>query len=173
MAESVRRLSETVNCCKRNVASFSCEHAEQIRVLLVDDDVVGRENFVVELRQAGLEVLEERVYEASLQSLSRCAPDVLMLAIGQLSGERSGKEFLSRLRFDVSWKDLPVIVLSRLGNPRNLDILALGVRAVVARTEATATDVAWWIRAAIPQSRHRRPEDDRRTILTNVERMLS
>src|SRR5262245_2915453 len=105
------------------------EPAEPIRVLLVDDVVVAREDFAGELRQAGLDVREERVYEATLHSLNRRAPDVLLLAVGQLSGEKAGMKFLSRLAFDVFWKHLPVIVLSLLGNLRNLDILALGVRA--------------------------------------------
>jgi DNA-binding response OmpR family regulator len=130
-----------------------------IRVLLVDDDQVARENFALELLQAGFEVIEERLAEASVDTLNRTMPDVLLLAIGQLPSERAGMEFLASLRDNALWRNLPVIVLSRLGNLRNLDIMALGVRAVLARPEATVSDVAFWIRAAIPRSRRRRTEE--------------
>ena len=121
-----------------------------IRVLFVEDDYVAQENLALELCHAGLEVLEERLPGATLQSLNRCAPDVLLLAISQPPGENAGMEFLCHLSDDVLWRHLPVIVLSRLGNLRNLDVMTLGVRAVVARPEATGKDLAWWIRAAVP-----------------------
>src|SRR5262245_49135104 len=120
------------------------------RIMFVADDHVARENLALELHQAGLEVLEGRVSEVTLQSVIHCAPDVLLLAIGQLPGERTGMAFLRHLGHDVLWRHLPVIVLSRLGNLRNIDVVSLGIRAVVARPEATGRDVAWWIRAAIP-----------------------
>lgn len=125
-------------------------NSEMTRVMFVEDDHIAHENLAFELRQAGLEVLKERVPEVTLQSVNRCAPDVLLLAIGHLPGERIGMEFLCRLRHHVLWRHLPVIVLSRSGNLRNVDVVSLGIRAVVARPEATGRDVAWWIRAAIP-----------------------
>jgi CheY-like chemotaxis protein len=146
-----------------------------IRVLFVEDDYVARENLALEFRQAGLEVLEERLSAATLQSLNRWAPDVLLLAIGEPPGERGGMEFLSRLRFDALWRHLPVIVLSRLGNLRNLDVMTLGIRAVVAPPEATGKDVAWWIRAAIPSRAvaNGELEGDRRAILLSVGHVAS
>src|SRR5262245_9163346 len=146
-----------------------------IRVLFVEDDYVARENLALELRHAGLEVLEERLPEATLQSLNRCAPDVLLLAIGQPPGESAGMEFLCRLRDDVLWRHLPVIVLSRLGNLRNLDVIALGVHAVVARPEATGRDVGWWIRAAIPSraGANGELESERRATLLSAGQVAS
>jgi CheY-like chemotaxis protein len=121
------------------------------RVLFVEDDDDVRENLAVELGQAGLEVLEERLAEAALHSLERYAPDLLLLDIVMPPREMSGLEMLARLRESARWRSLPVIVLSGLGDHLNIDTMArLDVRAVLTKTEVTGTDVARWIEAALP-----------------------
>src|SRR5262245_45864948 len=91
-------------------------------VLYVEDDDDIRENFVFELRQAGLIVIDERLAEAALRSLERSTPDLLLLDIGMPPGEMSGIEMLASLRESTRWKRLPVIVLSAFGEYINPDI---------------------------------------------------
>jgi CheY-like chemotaxis protein len=113
------------------------------RILYVEDEDDVRETFARELRQAGLEVIEERLAEAALQSLASWGPDLLLLDIGMPPGEMGGLSALILLRQSARWKHLPVIVLSALGDRRNPDIMVrLGVRAVLRKGEVTATDVA-------------------------------
>ena len=120
------------------------------RVLFVEDNDDYRENLAVELRQIGLEVLEERLAEAAFSSLERCAPDLLLLDIVMPAGEMNGIEVLAQLRKCDRWRRLPVIVLSALGDHLNPDIMArLEVRAVLTKTDVTGTDVARQIETAL------------------------
>ena len=113
------------------------------RVLFVENNDDYRENLAIELRQIGLEVLEERLAEAAFSSLERCAPDLLLLDILMPPGEMNGIEVLAQLRDHGRWRKLPVIVLSALGEHLNPDIMArLDVRAVLTKTDVTGTDVA-------------------------------
>jgi CheY-like chemotaxis protein len=123
----------------------------RVRVLYVEDDDDIRENFAIELRQAGIEeVLEERLAETALYSLDRCTPDLLLLDIGMPPGEMSGLAVLILLRQSARWRHLPVIILSAVGNPANLDLITrLGVRVVLTKGEVTATDVARWIKEVL------------------------
>jgi CheY-like chemotaxis protein len=120
------------------------------RVLYVEDEDDMRENFARELRQAGLEVIEERLAEAALQSSSDWVPDLVLLDIGMPPGEMSGIELLAGLRENTRWANVPVIVLSGFGNHLNADIMArLGVRAVLTKGEVTASEVARLIQEAL------------------------
>jgi len=120
------------------------------RVLYVEDEDDIRENFARELRQAGFEVVEERLAEAVFRSLDRCAPDLLLLDIIMPAGEMNGIEVLAQLREHDHWRDLPVIVLSAFGNHLNPDIMArLDVRAVLTKTDVTGTDVAQRIESVL------------------------
>ena len=120
------------------------------RVLFVENNDDYRENLAIELRQIGLEVLEERLAEAAFSSLERCAPDLLLLDILMPAGEMNGIEVLARLREHDHWRELPVIVLSGFGNHLNPDIMArLDVCAVLTKTDVTGTDVAQRIESVL------------------------
>jgi two-component system, OmpR family, alkaline phosphatase synthesis response regulator PhoP len=120
------------------------------RVLYVEDEDDLRQNFARELRQAGVEILEERLAEGALRSVDRWVPDLVLLDIGMPPGEMSGMELLIALRQNERWRHLPVIVLSGLGSQINLDIMArLGVRTVLTKGEVTARDVARRIEEAV------------------------
>jgi len=120
------------------------------RVLYVEDEDDIRENFARELRQAGLDVIEERLAEAALQSLNDWVPDLVLLDIGMPPGEMTGLELLADLRENNRWATLPVIVLSGFGDHLNADIMArLDVRAVLTKTDVTGTDVARRIEAVL------------------------
>jgi CheY-like chemotaxis protein len=55
----------------------------------------------------------------------------------------SGAELLTRLREDTRWRNVPVIVLSGLGDRLNPHVMrGLNVRAVLTKTEVTGTEVA-------------------------------
>jgi DNA-binding response OmpR family regulator len=120
------------------------------RVLYVEDEDDLRENFARELRQAGFEVIEERLAEAALQSLHDWVPELLILDIGMPPGKMSGLEALTRLRESSRWANLPVIVLSGLGKRVNVDIMVrLGVQIILMKGEITAPEVARWIQEAL------------------------
>jgi hypothetical protein len=62
----------------------------------------------------------------------------------------SGLAALIGLRESARWANLPVIVLSELGNPFNVEIMAgLDVRIILTKGEATAPEVARWIQEAL------------------------
>src|SRR5262245_2029106 len=120
------------------------------RVLFVEDEDEIRENLAMELRQTGLEVIEERLAEVAFKALDRHAPDLLLLDIGMPPGEMDGIALLASLRESDRWRNLPVIVLSGFANYINLDVTGrLGVHIVLTKGEVTGTDVARWIEATL------------------------
>src|SRR5262245_6739796 len=114
-----------------------------MKVMFIEDDDDLRETLAMALRHAGLDVLEERLAESALQSIDMYTPDLFLIDIFMPPGEMSGAELLARLREDTRWRNVPVIVLSGLGDRLNPHVMrGLNVRAVLTKTEVTGTEVA-------------------------------
>ena len=87
-----------------------CPDKEAMRVLLVEDDAATRE-----LVRRTLESRDWRVTEAenglvALDLLAAATPDLVLLDL--MMPEMDGFEFLSRMRQDERWRELPVVVVT-------------------------------------------------------------
>lgn len=111
-------------------------------ILFVGDDDALREVLAESLREA-VSVSAVTVAADALEMLSRRTPDLILLDLGMSVGEMSGMELLARLRENVAWALIPVVVFSAIGDVINPDVTSrLGVRAVLTKSTHHRADVA-------------------------------
>jgi CheY-like chemotaxis protein len=104
-------------------------------VLFVEDDDFIRQTYAEDLRKAGLIVQEERSTSHALDVLSRGLPGVILLNLEMPANHVSGIEMLVRLRNVPEWAHIPVVVLSKLSDVVNPDVMArLNVSTVLSKT---------------------------------------
>lgn len=96
----------------------------RVRVLLVEDDEWLRSTIVEMLAERSYDVRALRLAEDALALFDEPAPDVILLDLGMPPGEMTGTEFLHRLRENRSWTNVPVIIVSGVGDILNPDLVA-------------------------------------------------
>ncbi|MCV6637524.1 response regulator [Candidatus Albibeggiatoa sp. nov. NOAA] len=95
---------------KQLLSKYYTAHQEQYTVFVVDDDKVAQSMLTALIQKEGGHVLcANNGYEA-LDLLGQQMPSVILLDL--LMPEMDGFEFLSRLRQNRMWYDIPVIVLT-------------------------------------------------------------
>jgi len=82
-------------------------------ILLAEDDQFLQRMYATKLEQSGLEVVVAGDGAKALELLKKKRPDVLVLDI--LMPKKDGFEVLKEVRADASLKNLPIIVLTNLG----------------------------------------------------------
>jgi signal transduction histidine kinase/DNA-binding response OmpR family regulator len=80
------------------------------RVLMVDDDDLGRRQARVALEQLGWTVTEATDGLSALTRLHEAQPDVIMLDL--MMPEMDGFEFLEEMRRKAQWREIPVVVVT-------------------------------------------------------------
>ena len=104
-------------------------------VLFVEDDDFIRQTYAEDLRKAGLIVQEETSTSHALDVLSSGLPGVILLNLEMPANRISGIEMLVRLRNVPEWAHIPVVVLSKLSDVVNPDVMArLNVSTVLSKT---------------------------------------
>jgi CheY-like chemotaxis protein len=74
-------------------------------------------------------------------------PDVIVLDLGMPHGSLQGTEVLAQLRDDEVGRDIPVIIVSGLGDLVNADVARrLGVKAILAKPLISLDDLITTIR---------------------------
>ena len=102
------------------------------QLLVIEDDDHLRDMLVEFLRDASYEVVAVRLAEQALPVLAKRRPDLVLLDFGMPPGEMTGTELLNRIRETPEWADLPVIIVSGMGDVVNPDVMsAMHVRAVL------------------------------------------
>lgn len=108
--------------------------SKPIRILFVEDDDVVRAFFAEELASAGFAVTPIGLAEQALDALASAQPQAIVLDLGMPAGTMQGMEFLARLREDPTWRTVPVVILSALGDVVNRDVTArLAVAAILSK----------------------------------------
>ena len=103
-------------------------------VLLVEDDDELRGLVADTLRDAGFSVRSLPLAAQTFDELRVSTPDVIVLDLGMPHGSLQGTEVLVQLREDEVGRDIPVIILSGLGDLVNRDVARrLGVKAILAK----------------------------------------
>ncbi len=102
------------------------------RVLVVDDYPTNVELLAANLSRLGYEVVEASGGSEALELISRDPPDVVLLDI--VMPNVSGLDVLRRVRQDVATADLPIILVSGLGDTDHVvEGLALGANDYVTK----------------------------------------
>ena len=82
------------------------------RVLLVDDDDVGRKSMRMALQQDGWEVSEAENGRNALAELGQAQPSAIILDL--LMPQMDGFEFLEEVRRKPEWRDIPIVVVTAM-----------------------------------------------------------
>lgn len=92
---------------------------KKIKVLIVDDDVFLSGIYFTKLDNEGFDVIIARDGEEGLKAALKEKPDLILLDV--LMPKLDGFEALKRLKEDASTKDIPVILLTNLGQKEDVE----------------------------------------------------
>jgi CheY-like chemotaxis protein len=119
-------------------------------VLFVEDDERLRTLYTEILQEAGFTVVPRALAEEALGYLSHHRPDVILLDLGMPMGRMNGLELLARLRENIAWASIPVVVVSGFGDAVNPDVIArLGVRRVLCKGALHPDEVTRAVREVV------------------------
>lgn len=93
--------------------------AAKARVLIVDDDAFLAGIYATKLELEGFEVLSARDGDEGLKAAAKEVPDLILLDV--LMPKLDGFEVLKRLKEDPATKEVPVIMLTNLGQKEDIE----------------------------------------------------
>lgn len=92
---------------------------KKAKVLIVDDDAFLSGIYATKLELEGFEVASARDGEEGLKMAAKDKPDLILLDV--LMPKLDGFEVLKRLKADEAVKDIPVIMLTNLGQKEDIE----------------------------------------------------
>ncbi len=109
-------------------------------VLVVEDDKYLREVLVEKLKKDGFEVVEVMDGQAGLAATAKKKPDIVVLDI--ILPIMNGFDYLEAKGKDASIKDIPVIILSNLGQKEDVERgMKLGAKDYIVKAHFTPNDL--------------------------------
>jgi adenylate cyclase len=94
----------------REVLGRHCRHGSSSRVLIVEDEPAAREMIRRMVEKNGWLVTEAENGKFGIDRLRETIPDAILLDL--MMPEMDGFEFLSHIRKNAKWRDIPVIVVT-------------------------------------------------------------
>ncbi len=91
----------------------------KVKVLIVDDDAFLSGIYATKLELEGFEVASARDGEEGLKAAMKEKPALILLDV--LMPKLDGFEVLKRLKADAETKDIPVIMLTNLGQKEDIE----------------------------------------------------
>lgn len=117
-------------------------------VMVVEDDKFLRELFIRKLFSEGFKVENAIDAKGAFEILERWKPHIILLDL-ILPGV-DGFEILSRLKKDDRFKEIPVIVLSNLGQQEDIDrAMALGAKDFMVKANFTLEEIIARVRVIL------------------------
>jgi CheY-like chemotaxis protein len=107
-------------------------------ILIVDDTFSCRESVAALLRRSGYRVVCAENGRRALGVMEDCSPDLMLLDLAM--PDISALEFLTTIRGQLRWKNLPVILFTGSGDVLELT-QDLGVRHCLIKTQHSFNDV--------------------------------
>lgn len=109
-------------------------------VFIVEDDLFLVKVYRYELEKEGVEAWTSAGGKEAITFFDRDPPNVVLLDL-VLPGI-SGFEVLAAMRKSEKWKDVPVIVLSNLAQPQDMErAKALGIEEYIVKADVKISDV--------------------------------
>jgi len=110
------------------------------KVLIVEDDRFLRELMVRKLKMENFEVIEAEDGEQGLKKMKEEKPDLVLLDL--ILPEMDGFEVLEQKRKDDEIKNIPVIILSNLGQKEEIDRgLQLGAKDYLVKAQFSPSEI--------------------------------
>jgi len=108
------------------------------RLLVVDDDEMGRKRMRTELQQDGWNVAEAENGRIALARIAEVRPDAIILDL--MMPEMDGFEFLEEMHERAEWRDIPVVVVTaRDLTAEDRSRLNVSVERIIQKTERDET----------------------------------
>lgn len=120
----------------------------KIFILIIEDDKFLRELLVRKLAAEGFDVQNATDATAAFTILAQRKPNIVLLDL--ILPEVSGFEILDRIKKDPTIADVPVIILSNLGQKEDTDkAMALGAKDFMVKANFTLDEIAAKVRATL------------------------
>ena len=125
--------------------------AQARRILLAEDDRFLRKAAETTLRRHGFEVLTAVDGEEALRIIQQEAPDLILLDL--IMPKMQGFEVLKSVKADPATAGIPVIILSNLGQDRDVDrALESGAAAYLIKANLSLEDLVKQVRQTLGMS---------------------
>jgi DNA-binding response OmpR family regulator len=117
-------------------------------VLIVEDEELLLSLLRDELVQRGYSVLVSKTGEDAVAVLSESHADIQLVALDLMLPKMDGFEVLQRMKEDDRLKDIPVVVLSNLGDDENTKrAMDLGAKGYFVKSDMTPDEIADLVKA--------------------------
>ena len=118
------------------------------KILLIEDDPFLSEIYMIKFKEAGFEISLAQDGSLGLEKIKEEAPDLVLLDI--VMPKTDGLELLRIMKNDASIRNIPVIILSNLGEQEDIKRrLELGAEFYIVKAHYTPTEVVARVKAII------------------------
>ncbi len=118
------------------------------KILLIEDDPFLSEIYVIKFKEAGFEISLAQDGSLGLQRIKDEIPDLVLLDI--VMPNVDGLEVLRTMKNDASIRNIPVVILSNLGEQEDIKRgLELGAEFYIVKAHYTPTEVVARVRAVL------------------------
>lgn len=119
------------------------------KVLIIEDDESLREMYVTKLKIAGFEVETAENGDEGLEKMRKGKPNLALLDI--MMPKKNGFDVLEEVQKDESIKDIPIIILSNLGQESDMTLAkSLGARDYIIKSQIMLNDLVKKINHYMP-----------------------
>ena len=116
------------------------KNIQKSNVLIIEDEQLLYNLLNQKLQSAGVNVEWAMDGETALEKIAEHAPDLILLDL--LLPGIDGFEVLKRLKQEDRFKDIPVIVISNLGETRDIDsVIKLGAAEYIIKAESSPQEI--------------------------------
>lgn len=131
---------------------FQYMRDEKAKILIIEDDKFLLKLYSDKLRRAGFLILEATTGEEGMNKILSEDPDLIILDL-VLPG-KNGFEVLSELKLSRATKNIPVIILSNLGQESDIERgMKLGAEDYVVKTEFSTNQLPEYIKEKLVSSK--------------------
>lgn len=110
------------------------------KIAVVEDDTFLSKAFLLKLTSAGFNAIAIRDGEEAIGVINKELPDLILLDL--MLPHKSGFEILTELKKDEKLKNIPVLILSTLGQEEERERgLALGAKEYLVKTDIKLEEV--------------------------------
>ncbi|MDO8265297.1 MAG: response regulator [Candidatus Parcubacteria bacterium] len=116
------------------------KNPEKKKILMIEDDIFLRKIYRDKLTKAGFEFIEATNGEEGMDKVLFIKPDLILLDL--MLPKKNGFDVLFEIQGNPSVKNIPVIILSNLGQEADINKgLSMGAVAYLIKSEVSLTEV--------------------------------
>lgn len=111
-------------------------------ILVLEDELPLMKAIRIKLEANGFDVVTSRSVQQALNTIQDIQSVDAVWTDHYLLGNDTGLDFVSRLKSDLKWKDIPVFVVSVTASPHNVEsYMSLGVKKFYTKHEYRIDDI--------------------------------